>query len=108
MSKIRVLRITADGKALITYIPWHITFVRSLLGGPIDTISLFNKSLGLTCYIRRIDKNAPLKQNKRVHGVYGDVVITSGLNGVLKDLSVEQYQFLIDTFCKKKEGENYG
>ncbi len=36
-NKIRVFRVTADGKCLLTYIPRHINAIRNLLGGELDT-----------------------------------------------------------------------
>ena len=107
-NRIRVFRVTADGRCLLTYIPWHIQCVRNLIGGPLDTINLFNRCMYLTTYIHRMDKTSKLEPNKLINGVYGDVVICAGLNGVLKDLSDEQYKFLINVFCKKKEGANVG
>ena len=98
-NRIRVFRITADGKCLTTYIPRHINAIRNLLGGELDTINLF---INLTTYIRRVDKNIKLEPNKKIHGVYGDVVICAGRNGVINDLTDKDYSDLIKIFCNKK------
>lgn len=98
-NKIRVFRVTADGKFLLTYIPRHIGAIKNLLGGELDTIKLFTN---MTSYIRRVDKNAHLEPNKKVHGVFGDVVICAGRNGVINDLTDKDYSDLIKIFCNKK------
>ena len=98
-NKIRVFRVTADGRCLLTYIPRHINAIRELLGGPVDTIKLFTN---MTSYIRRFDKNDNLDPNKKVHGVYGDIVICAGRNGVINDLTDKDYSDLIKIFCKKE------
>ena len=101
-NRIRVFRITADGRCHLTYIPRHISAIRNLLGGDLDTIKLFTN---FTSYIRRVDKNAQLEPNKKVHGVFGDVVICAGRNGYIEDLSDKQYSDLIKIFCEvKKDG----
>ena len=75
-NRIRVFRITADGKCLLTYIPWHIQCVKNLLGGPVDTIKLFADE-DLTVYIRRLDRTTYLSPNKKLPGIFGDVVIVA-------------------------------
>ena len=98
-NKIRVFRVTADGRCFLTYIPRHIGAIRNLLGGDLDTINLFTN---LTSYIRRDDKNATLEPNKKVHGVFGDVVICAGRNGVINDLTDKDYSDLKKIFCNKE------
>ncbi|MBR2024590.1 MAG: hypothetical protein IKA02_02135 [Clostridia bacterium] len=103
-NRIRVFRVTADGRCLLTYIPRHVDAIRNLLGGELDTIRLFSDK-NLTVYIRRVNKNVTFELNKKLHGVFGDVVICAGRNGYIEDLSDKQYSDLIKIFCEvKKDG----
>ena len=99
INRIRVFRVMADGRCLLTYIPRHIGAIRNLLGGELDTIKLFTN---FTSYIRRVDKNAQLEPNKKVNGVFGDVVICAGRNGVINDLTDKDYSDLKKIFCNKE------
>ena len=103
INRIRVFHITAEGRCLLTYIPRHICAIRNLLGGDLDTINLVSN---LTTYIRRDDKNVKLEPNKKLPGIYGDVVICAGRNGVINDLSDREYSDLIKMFCSKGDSKN--
>ena len=102
-NRIRVFRVMADGRCLLTYIPRHINAIKNLLGGPVDTINLF---VNMTSYIRRVDKNVKLEPNQKLHGVFGDVVICAGRNGVINDLTDKDYSDLVKKFCQKGDTNN--
>ena len=90
MKRINVLLAKADGKLESVYIDATVDEIRKLLGGPIDTVTLFTDCL---TYIRRQD--ADLCQNPFMNGIYGDILFAGGKGSYLTDLPYSKKSMLI-------------
>ena len=93
--KIRVLKITAKGEFVITFIPPHTDALRKELGGAVDTINLFTD---VQSFIRRTSEKHDLEENVYVPGIYGDIVMTGGSGSYFAGLSEDKIKLLIRLF----------
>ena len=93
--KISVLKLTAKGEFVITWIRPDVEDLRHLLGGAVDSVKLFTD---VQSFILRVSENHELEENVNVPGIYGDIVFTGGRGSYLADLPADKMAVLIRLF----------
>ena len=93
--KITVLKLTAKGEFVITWIRPDVEDLRHLLGGAVDNVKLFTD---VQSFILRTSENHELQENVYVSGIYGDIVFTGGYGSYLADLSASKMAQLVQIF----------
>lgn len=79
----KVIKVSVDGSLHVVDIRMDFDKIREILGGPVDTIRLFQD---VVTYIKRFPDETD-KYNKKLHGVKGDVLIIGGHGSYLTDLT---------------------
>lgn len=97
--KINVLKLTTKGELVQMWIFPDVTELRRVLGGPIDSINLFE---GVQSFIRRVSEEHSLEENVFLPGIYGDIVFTCGHGSYLAGIPIEKMSSLIKFFRKER------